>query len=332
MIKCQSCKINAVDLFVSSENEDYPYQLCTACHYRLTNRALRPLEYFNLTAKHGMTYLLWDDFYNEAGEAFAAEVEVEVDRNYSFPTFEAAKQDLEVLLDYAIVMWTLEDRVVEALHAFDKMEVLESVRQRIYENRWLGYRLYDIAARVLGSVAADWIREEWQYHTFENLENYAECLARCLPLSEGFYYYTSVLDHIEDPHILSAKIRGLIDFQSELGLDWIEKNIHRVSNISDAWGQLAVASQFDWPRAKQWLEAGRPLSLVALDALANCRVTAQTVNSTLWLTKNPQRLLHPDSVENMNAALNAYLAQDCVPRVRKCIALIQDSWHNILKL
>jgi hypothetical protein len=124
---------------------------------------------------------------------------------------------------------------------------------------------------------------------------------------------------------------GLIYFQSKLALAWIEANTGRVSNISDAWGYLAVASQFDWPTAKRWLDIGRPLSLIALDALANCAVTSTTQNSTLWLRDNPQALLAPESIDEMNKVLLEYGEKDRVPRVRLKINYIMDSWDRILK-
>lgn len=225
----------------------------------------------------------------------------------------------------------MTDEIVNALKQFDQLQVLDSLKERINENRDLGYRLYELASKVLESTAADWIREEWKYHKLENLDNYSECLANCLPLNEGFNYYTGVLDKIDDPNVFSEKLKGLIHFQSDLSLDWIEKNIGRVKNISSSWGYLAVASKFDWDRIKKWFDLGRPLSLVALDALVNCSVTSETMNSTIWLRENPQRLLNPESIDKMNMVLIEYLENDDVPRVRNSVRKIQENWDKILK-
>ncbi|WP_301193178.1 hypothetical protein [Plebeiibacterium sediminum] len=332
MIKCQSCNIKSVEIIEPSDNENYPYRLCKDCHRRLINRALRPLEYFNLTSKHGMTPLLHDDFYEENGEACQPEIKVKNEKALAFPDFDLIKNDLEKLIDYSIVVWWLTDKIVDSLKRFEKTKILDSLKQRINDNRVLGYRLYELAARVLESTAADWIREEWKYHNLDNLMNYSECLAKCLPLSEGFYHYTDVLDKIDNPNVFSEKLNGLISFQSDLSLDWIEKNINRVNNISSSWGYLAVASKFDWKRTKKWLDSGRPLSLVALDTLVNCSVTSETMNSTFWLKENPQRLLNPDSIDNMNDVLNNYLAKDKVTRVKNSIKKIQENWDKILKI
>ena len=328
---CQSCRSRLVEVIEPCDNEYYPYRLCTGCHERLLARALRPLEYFNLAAKHGTFCWLYDSFYDNDGSASQPEIDVIVEKGLEFPLFDIIKEDLEMLIDYSIVAWWLTDDLIREFSKFDKEDILNSLKQRLEENRRLSYRIYDLAARSLGSFAGDWIRSEWQYRTLDNLQDYSECLAKCLPLAEGFYYLTDELDKFNSPSILSEKLKELIEFRSSLSLDWIEQNINRVVNISDSWGYLAVASQFDWARAKKWLELGRPLSLVALDTLKNYSVTSETQNSTAWLRGNPQRLSNPDTIENMNAVLFDYLNKDNVTRVRNAVNYISESWHRILK-
>ena len=332
MKDCQSCRVESVEIIEPCDNESYPYTLCKDCHKRLLDRALRPLEFFNLTSKHGITFHLHDDFYDEDGTACQPKIEVESDMDLTYPKLELIKFDLEKLIDYSIVQWWLNDNIINELKTFDKSSVQYSLRQRINENRGLGYRIYEIASKVLGLFATDWIREEWEHHNIDNLDIFSDCLANCLPLEEGFSYFTNTLDKINSPNLLSEKLIGLIHFQSDSSLDWIEKNINRVQNISNSWGYVAVASKFDWLRAKKWLDSGRPLSLVALDTLVNCTVTFETLNSTIWLKENPQRLLFPDTIESMNIVLNDYLAKDNVTRVRNSINLIQNNWNNILKI
>ncbi len=332
MEKCQSCKIKPVEIIEPCDNENYPYKLCNECHQRLINRALRPLEYFNLTARQGRTYLLHNDFYGEKGETWQAGIKIKEENSLVFPKLDAVNNDLEWLIDYAIVMWRVSKEVVEEFQKFNPVEILDSFKQRIEENRGLGYRIYELAAKVSGPVAADWIRSEWKYRTLDNLQNYSDCLARCLPLEEGFGYYTDELDKIDSPSVLTDNLIALIYFQSALSLNWIEKNINRVTNISGVWGSLAVASQFDWARAKKWLDSGRPLSLVSLDALANCAVTKETQYSSIWLNNNPQRLLDPDPIDKMNAVLAGYLSKDNVTRVRNKIDFITGNWDSILKI
>jgi hypothetical protein len=63
------------------------------------------------------------------------------------------------------------------------------------------------------------------------------------------------------------------------GLDWIERTIAQPKLVAAFWGELAAKSGLTWPRAQRWLTSGRPLSLVALDALiARLRDTRSEFN------------------------------------------------------
>jgi len=62
-MKCESCKIKEYEVKEPSGEGQNPYFLCKECQFRLLNRALRPLEFFNLASIHGDTPLLHDDFY-----------------------------------------------------------------------------------------------------------------------------------------------------------------------------------------------------------------------------------------------------------------------------
>lgn len=53
-------------------------------------------------------------------------------------------------------------------------------------------------------------------------------------------------------------------------LDWIESNVTKAKHVSGNWCHMAASSKFDWPRADKWLNMGRPLSLISLDALQFC--------------------------------------------------------------
>jgi hypothetical protein len=94
---------------------------------------------------------------------------------------------------------------------------------------------------------------------------------------------------------------------------------------------VTVASQFTWARANKWLGMGRPLSLVALDALKNCAVTSETMSSDPGLRKNSQRLLGTGDIQHMNKVLEEYLQRDDVARTRNAIGFITTHWKQILK-
>jgi hypothetical protein len=331
---CQSCRQKPVDITDYCDDAVDPYQLCHPCHQRLVDRALRPLEYFNLVAKHGSKFLLHDDFYDSDGTAEQPETEVEFDKKLAFPLFTEVKDDLEKLLDYAIVMgqYTNETtRVNELLKSFDKQALLASIERRTTEVRTIAIRVYPIVAEVPGPFAADWVRKEWQFHTPDNFTLYAECLAKCLPSDEGVYLITEALDKITNASKLSEHVTCLMPFQNPKVLDWIEQRISRVHHITNSWGYVAAASAFTWGRAQQWLQKGRPLSLIALDALVNCATTKDSSNMPLWLRKNPPTLLVPDTIERMSKELEAYVDKDNVVRTRQAFSFITTHWEQILK-
>lgn len=259
-----------------------------------------------------MTYLLNDDFYNNDGIACAPQIALEVNESLAFPRL-SELTDLQSVLDYAIVEWWLSDHVVNAIKNFEKKEILKELDTRIVSNKNLSRRIYQLAAFTLGNYADEWIVKQWQFRMDDNFPDFAEALAKCLEADLGFELYTKQLQRIDQPNKLAEAMKGLLYFQSKRNLAWIESNVARVSNISDVWGYLAVASQFDWATAEKWLRSGRPLSLIALDALANCAVTSDTQNSTLWLKNNPQRLLSPGTIEEMNNILLKHGESDKVP-------------------
>jgi hypothetical protein len=99
---CQSCEVNSVEVVDDCYNPAYPYYVCKDCHERLLSRSLRPREYFNLSAMHGMTYLLNDDFYDKDGVAYNPQIELETAGGLTFPKL-AELNDLESVINYAIL-------------------------------------------------------------------------------------------------------------------------------------------------------------------------------------------------------------------------------------
>jgi cell wall assembly regulator SMI1 len=100
-------------------------------------------------------------------------------------------------------------------------------------------------------------------------------------------------------------------FRDPSVLDWIEQNVPAL--VTTDWGALAAVSSFTWSRATAWLRSGRPLSLVALDALKESAKTG----TFEW----------PPSHE-VELALSAYLATDSAPRVKQAINFVLSSLRN----
>src|SRR5262249_42051367 len=73
---CEACRRRQASEVISGDDPHEPYKVCSECGERLRQRALRPLEWFNLAAKHGWRkYLLRDDFYDEDGTAQQPDIE-----------------------------------------------------------------------------------------------------------------------------------------------------------------------------------------------------------------------------------------------------------------
>jgi hypothetical protein len=328
MNKCQSCKKNLVEVIDSSDNESFPYELCLICQKRLEKYALRPLEYFNLAAIHGHKFLLHDDFYEDNGEATQSEENVDEDNNLRFPYFNEVQIDLEKLLDWSIVKWWIDKQAICELRTFDKVEVLTSLQRRLNKDRTITARIYEITAEVLGKYAEKWILSEWE-NKHDDIEIYAHCLSKCT--NNGFDLYVDELEKSTSFKDLNEKVIGLLYFQSNKSLQWIQQNSHKIENITSNWSMVAVASQFDWQTCKLWLEKGRILSLIALDTLIHCAVDKNTMNSSIWLRENPQKLHNPDSIEIMSKVVNDYVKIDNVPRTRRCNEHIQSMWAKIIE-
>lgn len=97
-------------------------------------------------------------------------------------------------------------------------------------------------------------------------------------------------------------------FRDPSVLNWIERNVPAV--VTSDWGALAAVSSFSWARATAWLRSGRPLSLVALDALKES-------------AKNRTIEWPPYGVVELE--LSGYLANDGAPRVKQAINFVLSS-------
>lgn len=324
-MKCESCNIKDIEVEEISDEGLKPYRLCRACHHRLTNLALRPLELFNLVSIHGHAYLLHDDFYDyDTGEATQPQIDVlEVDK-FPFPTFEQIKTRLNRLIDFAFVQYFTDDKVIEQLRYFDKHEVLKIVDSKVSYNRAINYKAFEIVAKVVGRIAESWIKKEWANRKENELQIFAEPLAKCLDFDEAFGLVTNELEKGDDK-FLSENISALLYFQSEQTLDYIEKVSSRIKNVSSNWGQLAASSQFSWDRADKWLTIERPLSLVALDSLIYCTTIGDRLNQSLWLRQLRLKLIDNPRPEIIAKRLREYLLVDSVPRTKNTVDKIIDN-------
>ncbi len=92
---------------------------------------------------------------------------------------------------------------------------------------------------------------------------------------------------------------------------------------------LAASSQFDWITAKKWLHFGRPLSLIALDALVHCTSSIEKNNYTLGFQEKPPRLRNAESSKMIAETLHNYLKKDDKVRVKKAVETIINNVFEI---
>jgi hypothetical protein len=321
-MQCESCTTKPVEVYEPIDNEHNPFRLCVPCRNRLLSYSLRPLEYFNLTAIHGHTYYLHDDFYDdETGEAMQPEVEVVDADKFPFPVIEQIKGNLNMLIDYSFVQYFTSDEVVNQLMQFDKSEVLQRIAEKVKYNRAIHYKAYPIVARVIGRAAEQWIKTEWANRKENELQIFAEALVKCLEFDQAFEIITQELEAGDDK-FLSENAFAMVYFQSEKTLQWIEKVSHRITNVSSTWGQLAASSRFSWNRGEQWLTSGRPLSLIALDSLIYCTNVGERANQSIWLKQLNPQLTDNTKPDVVARRLQDYLTADHAPRVKNAVALI----------
>ena len=317
-IICESCKKRPVE--VLEQTDDGFYRLCVQCHNRLINYALRPLEFFNLAAIHGHSYYLDDDIYDyETGKATQPKIEVTEIEKYPFPDLEFIKDDIQNVVDFACVQYFTSNEVILLLHNFNKQSVLSYLNFKVDYNRAINYKAYEIAAKVLGLYAADWIRHQWNNRKENELLIFAEAIAKCLPNEEAFENITTEIDKSSE-RLFTENSSALIHFHSPKTLQWIEQNKGRIVNVSSSWGLLAASSQFDWKTAEEWLIKGRPLSLIALDALNFCTTKTEENVQRYWQQENPDfklAFLYNSATPQIIAkTITEYLQRDNVPRTR----------------
>src|SRR5258705_1463871 len=323
-ISCQACRSALVETTVESDELERPYEVCWTCAERLGTRSLRPLGWYNLACSHGQSqYLLHDDFYDDDGAACQPEGDVVDAELFPAPTLEAVSGDIEGLLDYVSTRRIIEGPVIEALSCHNHESILRSLQMRLASKPSLEVRsiAYEICARVLGRTAEGWVREEWKSFSPTLLFDLAQASAACLPSQEGYGLVLNALTGVPSKDLVRAAA-ALSWFRSAATLDWLDHNVSYP--FVDDWGRVAAMSHLTWERVAKWLAFGRPLSLVALDALLAC-----WHYSTPILNQFAPKLLAPAPVKEMTTVLERYLISDPVPRVRKGIASIVGNWEQI---
>ncbi|WP_341285818.1 hypothetical protein [Priestia megaterium] len=317
---CEACKLNAISVVETVDDNEQPYKVCSRCHQRLVTYSLRPIEWYNLATIHSHNkYLLSDVFYDDSGVSYELEDDTTSFSGYESPTLKNVEGNLADLIDFSITKWSLEDEVVVSLNAHSPLNVLDYVKTKFYNanNLEIKSRILEIAAEVLGPISTDWIREIWSNYSEELLYPLSLATATSLPVKEGLHNVLTRLDIINEKDLPIVAFSCLYRFRSSVVLDWIEETC---AEFNDNWGRLAAVSCPTWERMKRWLDKDRPLSLVALDAMENC---IKDFGDPIIEKISPKVTgLGTDDLEQV---LTTYYQKDVVPRVKRKVAKILEN-------
>ncbi|MFT8322547.1 MAG: hypothetical protein ABF649_16775 [Bacillus sp. (in: firmicutes)] len=128
---------------------------------------------------------------------------------------------------------------------------------------------------------------------------------------------------VSEKELPIAAFTCLNRFRSSNIFDWIESTC---TIFNDNWGRLAAVCFPTWERMKSWLNKGRPLSLIALDTMANCVKGYGDIHVAQY---SPKILgTNKNEVEQI---LNDYYQKDGVPRVKMKVATIVDNKQEIFE-
>jgi hypothetical protein len=325
-VRCQSCRREPASESVDDDDPEDPYLVCDGCRRRLLEHALRPREWFHLAARHGWEkYHLCDDFYDDGGSAAQPQRAVEDADAHPFPAREEWQRSFELALEVALVQWHLSDEIIEVLRA--AADETSSALPRIVERRNPQFerRAYEIAARALGRRAEAWVRERWQAPGSRPLFALAEASAACLPSPEGLTRVAEAIGALAVPERRDLVI-ALAWFPDPAALEILERAV--MPPHSEAYGRTAACCALSWPVVERWLSAGRPMSLVALDALV-C-LTSYEGRDPL-LTQLAPTLDERPTGTRFEAVLSRYAERDPVPRVERDVAYLLANAHRLVR-
>jgi len=286
---------------------------------------LRPSEWFNLAGKFGWwQYLLHDDFYDDDGTASQPEDAVEAAELHPCPTLPQVSNDCDRLLDYTTTRWRIEDQLAAAWCKLPATQVQRVVAERFSTAPNSGVRsaCLDVLAIALKTSAGDFVAEVWRKHKDRvDISSLFRATAACMPIEQGFAIASAMVESLEERERRHAMV-ALSYFQTPRALQWIER--HAAEPTTDEWGNLAAASCLSWPDVRSWLGLGRPLSLIAIDAL---RAIADP--KTPLLRALAPALLRPPTATEFLRTIEDYEALDPVPRVRQRLESLRAAKHKL---
>jgi len=232
-----------------------------------------------------------------------------------YPPEDSWSSSIALALDVAYTKWALPSSLVGAFAAAPDA-TLDCIRSTLAIRTSPHFRAcaYEIAATSLGAHAESWVRDQWTTPELGALLSLAQASAACLPAPEGLDRVVDAVGSLpaEQRH---EHISALSWFRCPQALDALETLVH--PPLTESWGRVAAACGLDWARACTWFDAGRPLSLVALDAL-HAFLRYETV---LLRTLKPKLMGAPD-VDEVEGCLARVAERDPVPRVKRAVGFV----------
>jgi len=319
---CEATQLDLATVEIPIEGDPNPYRLCAAAAERLTKLALRPLEWYRLAVVHGpFEFYLHDDFYDDEGNAQQPDIPVDNPEAWPFPSLDEFRGNAALVFDFATAQFNLGSASIEALRELPQSRIQAEIEARYDTGPTWHHkgRMLEIASEVLGHASGPWFRnvisrlpadEQWLALMFGE---------RCIPKSEGFDLAISLI-----PRIAALKARdacfALCKYNDARALGWIETHID--SPVVGNWGLLAACSGITWSRLREWIEAGRPRSLAALDALTEI---ARGKRGDLPAASNVRfDFKLPATPDEIRSVLESYLRVDDVPRVQQRVTFLLD--------
>ena len=218
--------------------------------------------------------------------------------------------------DGPVRRWFVEDELIQQMLIYSGeiwLPIFEKHLPKL-DNKERINTLFHLAGHLLKNVGADFVRAHWDLWSQETFKGLTFAAIHCLPLPEAFGLVTDKLGQMNRQERLICKfILGW--FESSLVLGWIAENV--VLPIDASWGILAARSQFDWEHFEKWLNLGRPISLVALDALGFCLTRPKAPDGHQY-----RPLINPPPEAAFRTTLENYQAKDTVVRVRRSIEFL----------
>jgi hypothetical protein len=225
----------------------------------------------------------------------------------------SAAEVIEVLFDYH---HNMPDALAEAVAAIPADERVRLARaacaRRLQQGQDVEYQALHLIG-LIGQTAADWMREIWARLASKNsdLLGYAvKTAAASLSKDEAFALARAWLESTSDQAERKSRLQAFGNLHHEGTIQLLEQwwAVAPPGEATIGWGTIAALSEMKWPDIRRWLDSGRPLSLIALNALE------QYVANGL-----PPGYRRP-SAQEYDEALEACRIKDPAPRASSAVA------------